>query len=100
LNPDDRFVFKHRKQIVESFDFEVGRLGPDDLVDRDPGRRIDCQLGRNQVRIARLVGLGMEAFGQDHFQGRRVLERQLSQCLRAAASVPHEGGGTGRKKWY
>src|SRR6185436_20791560 len=69
LNTDDRFVFKHCEQIVEPFDFEVSRFWPDDLVDRDAGRRIDCQFGRNQVRIAWLVGLRVEPFGKDHLQG-------------------------------
>ena len=60
---------------------------------RDAGRRVDGQLGRNQQRIARLVRLGVQPFGQRHLEGdaRRRRRRRRLRARPAATTRPRAG---------
>ena len=81
-------LLEDRERLILAGLLQVGRRREDDLLHRDAGRRVDGQLGRNQQRIARLVRLGVETFGERHLAARRARcrQRRTPACSTAATT--------------
>jgi hypothetical protein len=65
---DEEFALEDGERLVLSELLQIRGRRPDDLFHRHTVRRVDLELGRNQVGITRLVRLGMESFGNGNLQ--------------------------------
>src|SRR5207253_1976971 len=64
LDADGESLFEHRQRLIDADLLEIDGSGKDDLGHRDAWRRINRELSRDQVWIARFVGLNVKALGK------------------------------------
>ena len=90
LHPNREDAFEHRERLIDAELLEIDRGGEDDLGDRHAFRRIDGEDRRDEVGVAWLVRLNVEALGQ------RDLERRANRLAGGGAVAldeRREGGG-------
>ena len=94
LHADRERLLEHGERLVLAGLLEIGRRRKHDFLHRDAGRRVDRQLGRNQQRIARLVRLGVQPFGERHLErdARGVAARAALACSTSARDVGLRAG--------
>ena len=66
---DQELALEHGERLVLPGLREIDRGRKDDFVPGDAGGDVDREHGRNQRRVARLVRLRVQPFGERHLQG-------------------------------